>query len=98
MNQRSMFSMPLHQGQSVSLSKLDTAAPLLIPTPSSTFLLQPGGILLTAPMISPDLTAFLQREGRLPRLEDRPPPWHYQGWLLPYVIQLHALVPAVADR
>ena len=46
----------------------------------------------------PDLIAFFQREGRLPRLEDRPPPWHYCGWLLPYVIQLHTLIPAVADR
>src|SRR5437762_3363629 len=49
-------------------------------------------------MTSADLTAFLQRERRLPRLGDRPPPWHYRGWLLPYVIRLHALVPAVADR
>jgi N-6 DNA Methylase len=46
----------------------------------------------------PDLTAFVQREGRLPRLGDTPPPWHYRGWLLPYVFQLHGLVPAVADR
>jgi hypothetical protein len=47
---------------------------------------------------TPDLTAFVQREGRLPRLGDTPPPWHYRGWLLPYVFQLHGLVPAVADR
>src|SRR2546423_12798815 len=46
----------------------------------------------------PDLTAFARGEGRLPRLGDTPPPWHYAGGLLPYVIQLHALVPAVADR
>ena len=53
---------------------------------------------MTALITPPDLAAFLQREGRLPRLGDRPPPWHYRGWLLPYVLQLHALVPAVADR
>lgn len=49
-------------------------------------------------MSSPDLTAFCQRDRRLPRLGDRPPPWHYRGWLLAYGIQLHSLVPAVADR
>jgi N-6 DNA Methylase len=53
---------------------------------------------MTAPPLPPDLTAFIQRERRLPRLGDTPPPWHYRGWLLPYVIQLHSLVPAVADR
>ncbi len=46
----------------------------------------------------PDLNAFLERYGRLPRLGDVPAPWRYRGWLLPYVIQLHVLVPAVADR
>jgi hypothetical protein len=51
-----------------------------------------------APTLPLDLTAFIQRERRLPRLGDTPPPWHYRGWLLPYVIQLHSLVPAVADR
>jgi hypothetical protein len=45
-----------------------------------------------------DLTAFLGREGRLPRLGDSRAPWAYRGWLLPYLIQLHALVPAVVDR
>jgi hypothetical protein len=45
-----------------------------------------------------DLAAFLRRHGRLPRLGDTPAPWHYRGWLLPYVVQLHALIPAVADR
>jgi hypothetical protein len=45
-----------------------------------------------------DLTGFIQREGRLPHLSDTPPPWHYRGWLLPYVLQLHALIPAAADR
>jgi hypothetical protein len=53
---------------------------------------------LSTPKEPPDLTAFARREGRLPRLDDRPPPWLYRGWLLPYVIQLHALVPAVGDR
>ena len=94
----SSSTLPLHQARSELLSNFDSATPLLITGSSSTFLLQPGGILLIAPMISPDLTAFLQRKGRLPRLEDRPPPWHYRGWSLPYVIQLHALVPAVANR
>ena len=53
---------------------------------------------MTATTTPPDLTAFIEWEGRLPRLGDTPPPWHYRGWLLPYVIQLHRLVPAVADR
>jgi hypothetical protein len=47
---------------------------------------------------SPDLGAFSAQNQRLPRLGDAVPPWRFQGWLLPYVIQLHALVPAVADR
>ena len=47
---------------------------------------------------STDLTAFVNRHHRLPKLSDIPPPWHYRGWLLPYVIQLHAVIPAVADR
>jgi hypothetical protein len=51
-----------------------------------------------APADSPDLIAFFQEHGRLPRVGDAPPPWRYRGWLLPYVIQLHGLVPAVADR
>jgi hypothetical protein len=46
----------------------------------------------------PDLTAFVAAHRRLPRLGDTPAPWHYRGWLLPYVIELHALIPAVADR
>jgi hypothetical protein len=45
-----------------------------------------------------DLAAFLARERRLPRLGDAPAPWRYRGWLLPYVILLHGLYPAVADR
>jgi hypothetical protein len=45
-----------------------------------------------------DLPAFFNRNRRLPRLGDDPPPWAYRGWLLPYVIQLHALLPSVADR
>ena len=53
---------------------------------------------MSALITPPDLTAFFEREGRLPRLGDRPPPWTYRGWLLPYVIESHALVPAVADR
>jgi tRNA A-37 threonylcarbamoyl transferase component Bud32 len=45
-----------------------------------------------------DLSAFAARHGRLPRLGDDPAPWHYRGWLLPYLIELHALIPAVANR
>lgn len=46
----------------------------------------------------PDLRAFIDRKHRLPHLGDTPAPWNYRGWLLWYVIELHALVPAVADR
>jgi len=45
-----------------------------------------------------DLVAFVNCNRRLPRLGDVPAPWRFRGWLLPYVILLHALVPAVADR
>jgi hypothetical protein len=51
-----------------------------------------------APGALPDLAAFAAREGRLPRLGDTPAPWHYRGWLLPYLVLAHARVPAVADR
>jgi hypothetical protein len=44
------------------------------------------------------LTAFVRQTGRLPYVGDTPPPWHYRGWLLAYVVPLHAVVPAVADR
>jgi len=54
--------------------------------------------VVQGPNPAPDLDAFMARHGRLPRLGDSPAPWHYRGWLLPYVIQLHALIPAVADR
>lgn len=50
------------------------------------------------PTRDPDLTAFIGQHGRLPRLGDSVAPWQYRGWLLAYVIQLHAIVPAVADR
>ena len=50
--------------------------------------------------ISPtaDLTEFVNREQRLPRLGDAQAPWQFRGWLLPYVIRLHSMIPAVADR
>jgi hypothetical protein len=51
-----------------------------------------------SPGRSADLPAFLARHGRLPRLGEEPPPWRYRGWLLPYVIALHRLCPALADR
>jgi hypothetical protein len=34
----------------------------------------------------------------LPQLGDDPPPWKYRGWLLPYVIGLHAQIPATSNR
>jgi len=40
----------------------------------------------------------MNKHHRLPRVGDIPVPWHYRGWLLPYVIGLHGLIPAVADR
>lgn len=45
-----------------------------------------------------DLIAFLSSHNRLPRLGDARPPWTYRGWLLAYVVLLHELIPAVADR
>jgi hypothetical protein len=53
---------------------------------------------MTAPTLPLDLTAFIRRAGRLPRLGDHPPPWGYRGWLLPYVTLAHGFYPAVADR
>ena len=47
---------------------------------------------------APELTAFVEQHGRLPRLDDMPPPWRYRGWLLPYVIMLHQRCPAVSNR
>jgi len=47
---------------------------------------------------SVDLAAFVNRNRRLPRLGDVPASWSYRGWLLPDVIQLLGLVPAIADR
>lgn len=32
---------------------------------------------------------FLLEHGRLPQLGDEIPPWHFRGWLLPYLIDLH---------
>jgi hypothetical protein len=52
-----------------------------------------------APFTPPTyLMAFVNEHGRLPRLGDLPAPWKYRGWLLWYVIQLHALIPGVNDR
>lgn len=41
---------------------------------------------------------FVAANGRLPRLGDAVAPWHFRGWLLPYVILLHERCPAVANR
>jgi hypothetical protein len=46
----------------------------------------------------PDLGVLLNQQHRLPRLGDAVAPWHFRGWLLPYVIQLHDLLPSVARR
>lgn len=37
-----------------------------------------------------ELFDFINREGRLPRIGDQRAPWTYCGWMLPYVIALHA--------
>jgi hypothetical protein len=50
------------------------------------------------PRAGPDLDALFRRHRRLPRIGDVPAPWRYRGWQLAYVIGLHGLVPAVADR
>jgi hypothetical protein len=57
---------------------------------------EPARARLAAP--DADLVGFWSRARRLPRLGDVPAPWEYRGWLLPYVLCLHALVTAVADR
>lgn len=48
--------------------------------------------------LSADLCAFMRQEQRLPRLGDPVPPWHYRGWLLPYVMLIHKRCPHAADR
>jgi len=53
---------------------------------------------MSIPVHPPDLTAFFCQHKRLPHLGDNPPPWHYRGWLLPYVIGLHETIPAVSNR
>jgi hypothetical protein len=53
---------------------------------------------VTRPGPIAELAGFVSRNHRLPQLGDVPPPWHYRGWLLPYVIQLHQLSPAGGDR
>jgi hypothetical protein len=50
------------------------------------------------PQPGPDLTTFVAEHQRLPWLGDVPAPWRYCGWLVPYVVELHALIPAVANR
>jgi hypothetical protein len=50
------------------------------------------------PAHATDLSSFIAAHGRLPRLGDDPAPWHFRGWLLPYIVQLHELIPPVADR
>lgn len=33
---------------------------------------------------------YVREHGRLPRMGEKPEPWEYRGWILPYVVQLHA--------
>jgi hypothetical protein len=40
----------------------------------------------------------VEAHNRLPRLGDERVPWSYRGWLLPYLIEWHRLIPAVANR
>src|SRR5437868_10214180 len=39
---------------------------------------------------APNLSRFFLEHGRLPRVTDEVKPWKYRGFLLPYVIELHA--------
>src|SRR5436853_245889 len=54
--------------------------------------------MVPGPALCAELSAFITSARRLPRLGDPRPPWQFRGWLLPYVIQLHAHLPSVADR
>jgi hypothetical protein len=45
-----------------------------------------------------DMVAFVSGFRRLPRLGDPMPPWTFRGWLLPFVIALHGVCPAVSNR
>jgi hypothetical protein len=58
----------------------------------------PPDLAPAPPGLFPELAAFVTAHNRLPQLGDVPAPWHFRGWLLPYVIGLHARVPAVSDR
>ena len=51
-----------------------------------------------SPSLLHDLAAFVASHHRLPRLGDPRSPWAYQGFLLPYVIQLHHQHPHIPDR
>jgi N-6 DNA Methylase len=53
---------------------------------------------MSIPVHPPDPIAFCRQHKRLPHLGDNPSPWHYRGWLLPYVIGLHGTIPAVGNR
>src|SRR5262245_57783988 len=55
-------------------------------------------ISTAAPSPAVDLIEFLRQQHRLPRVGDVEALWHYRGWLLPYVILIHSLCPAVANR
>ena len=44
-----------------------------------------------------DLGAFVARRDRLPWLGDVQPPWHYRGWLVPYIALTEAH-PNVSPR
>ena len=44
------------------------------------------------------VTDFLAQHGRMPRVGDDIPPWHYRGWLGFYVQEIQRMHPAVPDR
>jgi hypothetical protein len=45
-----------------------------------------------------DLGQFIGKQARLPHLSDEVAPWHYRGWLLPYVILIQERCSGVGDR
>jgi hypothetical protein len=45
-----------------------------------------------------DVATLVAQNARLPRLGGAVPPWRNRGWLVPYVVELHRVIPAVANR
>lgn len=44
------------------------------------------------------LHTFLATHHRLPNLEDDPAPFSYRGWLLPYIVLAHDVIPETGNR